>query len=259
MRKILEIARLQMWENLRRQMHLITLFVAFLLLMLPSYVNAFSMGQAGFNRVAKDAGLAVIEYFGVAFALYFGSTAIPHDMERKTIYPLLARPLSRISYLLGQFLGLSALLAGSLALLAVCFYGALSLLSRDTEDVRFYWVVYSQFLEAGVLMAACIFFSTRCSPALAGVLGMFTYIVGGLSETFIRFFIIEDRENITEAALVKAVKGLMPNFEVFHLKMAVVHWIEIPPHYLQAVTLYGLGWIAFLLLLTEFSFSKKDL
>ena len=259
MRKILEIARLQMWENLRRQMHLITLFIALILLMLPSYVNAFSMGQEGFNRVAKDAGLAVIEYFGVAFALYFGSTAIPHDMERKTIYPLLARPLSRMSYLLGQFLGLSVLLAGSFAFLSVCFYGALSLLSRDIEDVRFYWVVYCQFLESSLLLAACMFFSTRCSPALAGVLGVFTYIVGGLSETFIRFFIVEDRENITAAAAVKAIKALLPNFEVFHLKMAVVHWIEIPPGYLGASTLYGLGWIGFLLLLTEFSFSKKDL
>lgn len=55
------------------------------------------------------------------------------------------------------------------------------------------------------------------------------------------------------------MKALLPNFEVFRIKMAVVHWIEIPPGYMTATTLYGLGWIAFLLMLAELSFSRRDL
>ena len=248
-----------MWESIRKQMHLITLFLGVLLLMLPSYVNAFSMGQAGFQRISKDAGLTLISYFGAIYALYFGSTAIPKDIERKTIYPLLARPVSRLSYILGQFLGITVLSAVSFAFLGLCLLGSLLLLAKDPEDPRFYWAIYSQFLECCVLLSACMFFSTRCSPALAGVLGTFVYIVGGLSETFIRFFIIEDRENVTGAAMVKAMKALLPNFQVFHIKMAVVHWIELPAYYMGAISLYALGWILLLLLLTELSFSKKDL
>ena len=256
---IFYIARLQIWESIRRQMHLITLFLGVLLLMLPSYVNAFSMGQSGFQRVSKDAGLTLIGYFGALYALYFGSTAIPKDIERKTIYPILARPISRLSYVLGQFFGMSVLAAVSFIFLGACFFIALLALAKDPEDPRFYWAIYAQFLECSVLLSACMLFSTRCSPPLAGVLGTFVYIVGGLSETFIRFFIIEDRENVTGGAMVKALKALLPNFEVFRIKMAVVHWIELPPYYMGAITLYAVGWILLLLLLAEISFSRKDL
>lgn len=174
-------------------MHLITLF-GVLLLMLPSYVNAFSMGQSGFQRISKDAGLTLISYFGAIYALYFGSTAIPKDIERKTIYPLLARPVSRLSYILGQFLGITVLSAVSFAFLGLCLLGSLLLLVKDRK-IRDSTGLYTpnSWSAASCSRPAC-FFSTRCSPALAGVLGTFVYIVGGLSETFIRFFIIEDRK-----------------------------------------------------------------
>ena len=257
---VFHIARLQIAESIRRQVHLVTLFLFFILMAVPSYVNAFAVGHDGFQRISKDLGLTIIGYFGVLYALYFGSTAIPHDIERKTIYPLLARPISRLSYLFGQFVGISFLSAASFTLLGLSFFGALQLLTTaGVEDVRFLWAVFAQFLESSVLLATCMFFSTRCSPPLAGVLGAFVYIVGGLSQAFISLFIMEDRGNQGLAAVVNSVKGLLPNFQVFHIKAAVVHWIELPNFYMTSVTFYAAGWVLLLMLLAELSFSKKNL
>lgn len=255
----LRIGWLQILENLRKQVHLVTLFLAIILLAVPSFVNMFAMGTAGFQRIAKDIGLTLISYYAAMFALYFGSTTIPKDIERKTIYPLLARPISRLSYVTGQFLGISVMGAVSFAVLGGCFWGALLILAQTPEDTRFFWAIYAQFLESSVLLAACMLFSTRTSPPLAAVMGMFTYIVGGLSNGFIHYFIVEDRENASLASLVHGVKGLLPNFEVFHIKMAVVHWLPLTASYMAAITCYALGWVVLLLLLTEFSFSRKDL
>ncbi|CAN0413666.1 unnamed protein product, partial [Phaeothamnion confervicola] len=180
-------------------------------------------------------------------------------IERKTIYPLLARPISRLSYVAGQFLGISVMGATSFVILGACFWGALLILAQTPEDTRFFWAIYAQFLESSVLLAACMLFSTRTSPPLAAVMGMFTYIVGGLSNGFIHYFIVEDRENATMASLVRGVKSLLPNFEVFHIKMAVVHWLPLTASYMAAITCYAFGWVVLLLLLTEFSFSRKDL
>jgi ABC-type transport system involved in multi-copper enzyme maturation permease subunit len=257
---ILHIARLQIAESIRRQVHLVTLFLFFILLASPSYVNFFALGQGGFHRISKDLGLTVIGYFAVFYALYFGSTVIPNDIERKTIYPLLARPISRLSYLFGQFLGATLLLAASLTLLGVGFFAALQLLSaKDMEDARFLWGVFAEFLSASVLLAVCMLFSTRSSPPLAGVLGAFVYIVGGLSHAFITSFILEDRDNPVLAGLIKFLQGLLPNFQVFQVKIAIVHYLDLPEYYMTAITFYALGWVLLLMLLGELSFSKKDL
>ena len=81
---IWQIARLQLLENIRRQVHLITLFMAFLMLILPAYVNAFSMGLKAFEIASKDFGLTLLGYYGVGMALTLGSSVVPRDIERKT-------------------------------------------------------------------------------------------------------------------------------------------------------------------------------
>lgn len=257
MRAILEIGKLQLLENVRRQVHLITIFMAFVMLALPAYVNTFSMGLQAFEVAAKDFGLTLLSYYGVAMALMLGSSVVPRDIERKTIYPLLARPVARVSYLAGQFLGTSILLVGSMFLLATAL--ALGIAGLSSFDGTIYAAALGYSLECTVLVAACLCFSTLASPPLAGVMGFFLYVVGGLSGAFIQFFLREDRENDTLANLVDAFKNFLPNFQVFRLKYPVVHNIPIDPAYHGYEFIYAMGWVALFLMLAGIRFEKRDL
>jgi Cu-processing system permease protein len=258
MRPVLEIARLQMLENLRRQVHLVTVFMAFAMLMLPAYVNAFSMGLQAFELVTKDFGLTLISYYGVAMSLLLGSSVVPRDIERKTIYPILSRPLGRVSYLAGQFLGTAVLLMGSLLVLAGALALGIASLSHRF-DVNIFGAALGYGIECSVLIAACLCFSTFASPPLAGIMGFFLYVVGGMSNAFIQFFLREDRGASQMAQAVEVMKNFFPNFEVFRLKYPVVHGFHIHPQYYSAESLYGLAWIALFLLLAGVRFETRDL
>ena len=258
MRSILEIARLQLLENIRRQVHLITVFMAFVMLALPAYVNTFSMGLQAFEVAAKDFGLTLLSYYGVAMALMLGSSVVPRDIERKTIYPILSRPVARVSYLAGQFLGTALLLVGSMFLLATALALGISALA-DRFDFALYAAAFGYSLECTVLVAACLCFSTLASPPLAGVMGLALYVVGGISTAFTRFFLREDRDNETLANLVDGAKDFLPNFDVFRLKYPVVHEIYIYPSYHFYEFVYAMGWVTLFLMLAGIRFEKRDL
>lgn len=255
---IWQIARLQLLENIRRQVHLITLFMAFLMLILPAYVNAFSMGLKAFEIASKDFGLTLLGYYGVGMALTLGSSVVPRDIERKTIYPILSRPVSRVSYLAGQFLGTWILLLGSLMVVVTALALGIASLSQ-TFSWNLYWAALGYALESSVLVAACVCFSTFASPPLAGVMGLFLYVVGGMSASFLQFYLREDRASPVLATAVENLKHFFPNFEIFRLKYPVVHNFAINPGYHIAESVYAFGWIVLFLLLAGIRFEKRDL
>ncbi len=255
MSAVLVLTRLYITESVRRQLHLITLFLAVLMLVLPNLFNAF--GMTGFDRVTKDVGLTLLGLYAVGLALFLGSTALPGDVERRTLHPLLARPVSRLQYLLGKFLGYLVVMSLSMFLLGLCLLLALALLGTHA-DPRVLIPVALSVLEAGVLGAFCLFASTFCSPALAGVAGCFLYIVGGIPQSFIKFFMSTGDARIQGLA-VQGLRSILPHFDVLHLKDPVVHGDPVPGSYLAAAVVYGLGWMIFFLLLADWSFERRDL
>ena len=114
-------------------------------------------------------------------------------------------------------------------------------------------------VEASLVTAVCLLFSTFCSPPLAGVLGFFVYTMGGLPNAFISFF-FKSRGGFDLSALaVRLLKALLPHFELFHVKDAVVHGLGVPGLYLTSVVAYGLAWILMVQLLGELVFERRDL
>lgn len=236
-----------------------TLFVGVVLIMMPSYVNLFGLGQLTYHVVCQDMGLVTIGLYGLMFGLYFGSTTIPAEIEKRSVYPILARPISTFEYVAGQYLGLSVLSAASFALLGLCFFGASSLLSANPEDPHFFLVLAALYLEAQVILALCLYFSTRFKPVTAGLCSLGIYVVGGLSEGLLRVFLLGRETQGAGLWITRVVKGLLPNFEVFHIKAAVVHSIDLPAGFVITMIAYGLGWIIFLLSLAVSELEKRDL
>ena len=255
MNAIFVLARLYVTESVRRQLHLITLFLAVLVLVLPNLFNVF--GMTGFDRVTKDVALTLLSLYAVGMALFLGSTALPLDVERRTLHPLLARPISRMQYLLGKFLGYLCVMSLSMLLLGLALVSALSTLGAHT-DPRVLIPVGMSILEAGVLGAFCLFASTFASPALAGVMGAFLYLVAGLPQTFIDFFLSTGSTRI-QGIFVRGFRLFTPHFDVLHLKDPIVHGEPVPGAYLAAAAAYGLAWMLLFLLLADWSFERRDL
>lgn len=258
MRTIKALTKLYFLGSLRRQAHLATLFIGVILLMLPAYINAFSLGVNAFERVTKDFGLTIIAYFGVGMALLLASTSIPKDLENRAIYPVLARPINRMEYILAHLLATLILLLASVLFLGGCLSLALSAMTR-TFDPRFFLAILALFLQLSIVASLTMAVSTVASPALAGTFGAFVYLVGSLPGAFIRFFLVEDRGGGFSASLATGLKSILPNLSLFNLKDAIVHEIPLDPAYVPAVIAYAFLWIALSLVLATTLFGKKDL
>lgn len=252
MRSALTIARLSLLEALRREIYLITVFLGFLLFMLPAVVNVFGLGAS--ERVVKDVALTLMGLYANALAVFLGSVAVPGEIERRTAFPVLARPLPRRVFLWGKWLGLMAFITVSLAFLSGVVLGSTATFIHHAEP-RLLEGAGCYLLEAAVLSAACVFFSTFYSPALSAVLGVFIYIVGGLSPMFISVFL----HGSIQADVARYLKACLPDFQVFHIKDAIVHDDAVPTGYLASVLAYASAWVLLLQLLAEWAFTRRDL
>lgn len=253
MKSVLIIARLTLIETMRRQIQLITFFLAVGAFILPVAVNNFGLGAS--DRVVKDIGLTFIGFYAVALSVFFGSVAVPAEIERKTLYPILTRPMPRRAYLWGKWLGIMGFIVFSLCVLALALcasmYSNMHLYEGDIWEG-----ILGYVMEAGVLSAVCLFFSTFCSPPLAAVMGSFIYIVGGLPSTFIDFFL---KKTLWQRYAAEGLKSMLPHFEFFHVKNAVVHHDPVPASYMLAIVAYGIAWSVLVQLLAEAKFERRDL
>ena len=102
-----ELVRSKLLHNL--------IFFAVLLIASSMFVAQLTIGQ--WDRVILDMGLAAIELSGVLVAVLIGVGLVAGEIERRTVFPTLARPLSRGAFLLGRFLGLFAMMAVSVVLM----------------------------------------------------------------------------------------------------------------------------------------------
>lgn len=258
MRAVLSLARLYFLGSIRSQTHLATLFLAVILMMLPAYVNAFSLGLNAFERVAKDFGLTLITYFGIGMSIVLASSSIPKDIERRSIYPILARPITRFQYILAHFLAIALMLFLSFTFLGSALSVAISALTR-TWELSLFLAVFTSYLQATIVASVCLAFSTIASPALAGVLATFVFMVGSLPGAFIRFFLVEDRSNEFAGQAVTALKSVLPNLSIYSLKDPIVHGLEFNHLYLVAITLYAVLWVALSLTGAAILFGRRDL
>lgn len=258
MRPALALSRLYLLGHLRRQVHLATLLLGALMLMLPTYVDAFSLGLHSFERVAKEFGLTAITFFGVAMAIMIGSTSVPKDLETRAIYPILARPLPRGGYLLAHFIAMLIVLTASIVFLGLCFASALSIKSGH-GDSGVMVAVYASLLQAAVVGTICLVSSVRASPPLAGTIGAAVFLIGNLSGAFIRFFLVEDRDSHVSASLARGLKAITPDLTLFNLKDMAVHSLELPHGYLLAITYNAAIWVVLLLLIGRAVLQRIDL
>jgi len=250
------IAGLALVEAVRRQIYMITIFLAVLLFALPMLVNVFGLGAS--ERVVKDVALTTSGLYGVVLALFLGSVSVPTDIERRTAFPLLARPVTRTTYLWGKWLGLMTFIAASMAFLVATVMVS-SAVFLGNVDARLLLGAAAYLLEDAVLASVCLWVSTFASPPMAGVFGAFAYIVGGLPSAFVKAFLYADGQRTPSALVAELLKGCLPNFQLFHVKDAIVHGDPIQAGYLWAVLVYGVAWVLLLQVMASWTFGERDL
>jgi len=219
-------------------------------------------------KIIKDLGLAATSVFGLFMAVFIGVGLVWKEIERRSIYSLLAKPISRQAFILGKYLGLVLTLAVNLAVMALALFAVLGVMAWTTApEVARSWqtpavdpalliAVGLILLQLMLVTAIALFFSTFSSPFLSAALTFGFYVIGHFSAGLRDFHRVVDSPGIVW--LARALYYLLPNLAPFDVKAQVVHGQAVAAGDVLLVSAYALVYITMLLVASIWIFSRKD-
>jgi ABC-type transport system involved in multi-copper enzyme maturation permease subunit len=219
-------------------------------------------------KIIKDLGLSAISIFGVFIAVFIGIGLVWKEVERRSIYSLLAKPITRVDFILGKYAGLVLTLLVNLAIMAAALYavlGAMALLSPPALvaaldapplDPRMLLAIGLIFVELALVTALALFFSTFSSPILSAVFTLGLYVVGQFNADLKHFEQVVDSP--VAVWLARGLYYLLPNLAPFDIKALVVHGQPVSAGYVLVTLAYGVVYIAFVLSAASLVFARRD-
>jgi ABC-type transport system involved in multi-copper enzyme maturation permease subunit len=178
------------------------------------------------------------------------------EIERKTFYLILPKPIHRGAILIGKCLGLTAttvlvtLISTVVLILILLFKGGASYVPLILLSV------FLSTLESVILILISMLFSSITSPIIAAVGTIAFFFIGHGGDIFRKIFMTTD-STVLEI-IMRAVYYILPNLEKFNVRNDIVYGIHPSPSLLLVTTLYACTYAAFLLFLTNTLFKKKD-
>ncbi len=250
--KVLSIALNTFRENLRDK--LLYNLLVFALLMIGSSLLLMRLTLGEFHRLLLDVGLGSINIFGVLIAIFVGIGLVNKEIEKKTIYTIVSKPVARYQFLVGKYLGLTLTLLVNTLVMAGGLLLVLFAQSVPIESMLFK-ALGLIFMEFMVITAVALLCSTFTSATLSAIFTLATYVIGHLTADL---KIFGEKMDEGMRAVVTGLYYILPNLERFNLKGNVIHHIEVSGTDLLLIVVYGLTYVSFLLMSASIIFQRRD-
>lgn len=212
-------------------------------------------------RLVQDFGLFVIPLLCIVTAILLGVVLMYKEIDRKTLYAILPKPVRRSEFLLGKFAGLCILLLAQLVLLAVVWSGVLVLRGGEPTAAMVHALAL-QYIEIVLVTSIAMFFSALSSPVLSGVLTASVFLIGRI--TYVIAELLGAQKGVfAEVPLMRGLGRLLlaivPDLSTFNVADELLLGWTVPWSYLASATAYGLSWSALFLVLALLLFERRDL
>ncbi len=242
-----------MREAIRSKVLYTLLFFAVLLIGTGVLLSTLTYVES--ERILQSVGIAAIRLFGAAIAIFIGIGLIHREVERRTIYTILSKPISRAEFLLGKYLGLVATIWLQVLIMGVAF-AAVSLLAGAPLTEQHALALCLAAVELALIVAFATLFSSFTTPMLAALFTTGLYVVGHLSRDLRDLGARSDAESVRIVAMT--LHRLLPDLESFNLTTQALHGLPVPGHEVLFALLYGAGYCALLLVLAVVVFERRD-
>jgi len=261
--RIVAIAALSFREASRNRI-LYALLAVTVLAILASYVLGLAAGSDPARRakVMADFGLSAVAFFAAIVSIFVGTTLVYSEIEKRTVYAVLARPVGRAELVLGKYAGLLVLLLVVVSLSGGLFLGFIALAGVDvTLDIAS--VLAYTYLEVAVVTAVAILFSTVAHPIEGAVFAFVVYLAGHATASLkdLGADVVRDYPGPLTRVLEKVLYALyvaLPNLENFNVRAAAVHGLPLPVPGGLAVA-YAALYASILLALACLAFRRRTL
>jgi ABC-type transport system involved in multi-copper enzyme maturation permease subunit len=249
----LAIAGNTMRDAIRSKVLYVLLFFAVLLIATSATLATLSYVER--ERILQSVSLSAIRFFGAAIAIFVGVGLVHREVDRRTIFTILSKPVDRSAFIAGKYLGLVATLWSLLAVMAACFAGA-SLAAGAPLNAGHAIALGLTALELAVIVAFSTLFSSFATPFLAGCYSLGLYLVGHLTRDL--YALGQVSQSAAMRQLTLWVKRLLPDLEAFNRTIEAIHHLPIPPVEVAWSVVLGVCWIAGFLLVAVMTFERRD-
>lgn len=206
-------------------------------------------------RIVNDLGLAAINLVAVIIAVFVGIGLVTKEIERRTVYTILARPITRVQFVLGKYMGLGLIVVVNVAIMFGMFLGTIWL-TGNTIHVSLFQAVELILVETLLVMAIALFFSTFSSSTLSATITLGLFVIGHLTSD-LKGMAEKSQSQFTEAALT-ALYYVCPNLEMLNIKGQAASGLLVEAGYQATATAYGLLYAGLLLTGACVIFQRRD-
>jgi len=243
-------------EAVRDRILYLLLVVGIVAVAFSSFLGEISVGDK--LHVIADTGLTAVSLLGVMISIFVGTGLIYKEIEKRTVYTILSRPVRRGEFILGKYLGLLLTAAVCMGLLSAGFLVYFSLAGGQVTGLLLLALLFI-FVEVALVVAVAVLFSSASTPILSAVLTTVIFAAGRLSGWIPR--LIEHLEVQGEAGTVKVLflqvlYYVTPNLEALDLRDAAVN-VGASPGEIGWRLLYAAAYIAAMLLGAALVFRRR--
>jgi ABC-type transport system involved in multi-copper enzyme maturation permease subunit len=208
--------------------------------------------------VLINLGLTAISLFGVVIAIFIGIGLVSKEIEKRTLYTVLARPLRRWEFILGKFLGLVGTLVVNTFFMAIGFFAGVLYLAHalHRQDVNLVIALYFIVLQFVIVTAVALLFSSFSSPLLSAVFTFSLFVIGTFAEDLRGFATLASGP---ARWFSTAMAHLVPNFSALNVVSQVAQHQPVAPSLIVYNSAYALLYTTFAITAAALIFEYRNL
>lgn len=236
MNRILTVGFNTFREAVRDRVLYNLVFFALLLVASSFFFGQISLGIE--RLILVNLGLTAISIFGIMIAIFIGIGLVSKEMDKKTLYTILARPLSRWEFIVGKYCGLAGTLLVNAFLMSAGFFAALLIQVHrfQKQDGWLLVALYFIVLQLLVITAIALLFSTYSSPLMSSVFTIAILVIGTFAEDLRAFAAMMHG---VPRWIALAAAWLVPNFGSLNVVSSVAHGQPVAGSLILYNTLYA--------------------
>jgi len=229
--------------------------LAFAMAMIASTFILATIGAGSGPKIIRDIGLGFISIFGTLIAVFIGIGLVHKEIDRRTIYTIVSKPIHRVQFILGKYVGLILTLFVNVTIMTLALMG-LIYLGEGLWDFRLFAASGMILLELMVITGIAVLFSAFSTPTLSAIFTLSLFAIGRLLDDLRLFG--EQYAGPLGRAVIQGLYYLLPNLGRFNISAEVVHGIPLGDVVSGMTILYGSLYVVALLALTSLIFQNRD-
>jgi len=242
-------------DTARRKLFYVVFLFGLAVMALSTLLPTFELGMR--SQFLKDISLSLTSLFGVVLAVVLSVNQVPGEIESRTIYNILSKPVSRSQYLLGKYLGVLADLAIILLIMGLEILVLVAARAHTASPVIFQGV-FTIFLECAIIAAFCLFLSTFATAPVNVFATILFYLLCHVKTDFLHRTLVEGTNGFTKV-LAWPAYYLLPNLENYNISQQVGYSKGVSAGYLLRVSGYAILFVVLFLFLGYLVFRRKDI